>query len=99
MQPSHPGAILREIIEGMKDEAGHAYTLAAIAKGLGITHKALSNVLNEKRRVDAEICIRLSEAFGMSVEFWRDLQVNYDLWQAEKNVDRKSIRHFWPLEK
>ncbi|WP_090380333.1 HigA family addiction module antitoxin [Dyadobacter sp. SG02] len=98
MRPSSPGAILKEIIDGLKDDLGHKLTLTMVAEGLGITRKALSNILHERRPVDAEMCIRLSEAFGMSAEFWRDVQINYDLWQAKRNIDRKAIKRFWPLE-
>ncbi|GGH41051.1 hypothetical protein GCM10007423_36590 [Dyadobacter endophyticus] len=69
-----------------------------VAKGLGISRKALSNILNERQQIGAETCIRLSAAFGMSAEFWRDVQINCDLWHAERSVDRKSVRRFWPLE-
>lgn len=98
MRPSHPGAILKEIINGLQDDSGRKITLTIIAKGLDISRKALSTILNERQRIDAETCIRLSAAFGMSAEFWRDVQINYDIWHAERSVDRKSIRRFWPLE-
>lgn len=91
MRPSHPGAILKEIINGLQDDSGRKITLTMVAKGLGISRKALSNILNERQQIGAETCIRLSAAFGMSAEFWRDVQINCDLWHAERSVDRKSI--------
>lgn len=89
---------MKEIINGLQDDSGRKITLTIIAKGLDISRKALSTILNERQRIDAETCIRLSAAFGMSAEFWRDVQINYDIWHAERSVDRKSIRRFWPLE-
>ncbi|MCL4168370.1 UNVERIFIED_CONTAM: hypothetical protein GTU68_061748 [Idotea baltica] len=43
------------------------------------------------------MAIRLSEAFGTTAEFWLNVQRNYDLWHAEKNVKREQVTHFWPL--
>ncbi|RYU93644.1 HigA family addiction module antitoxin [Emticicia agri] len=98
MRPAHPGALIKETIDGLKEETGHTYTQAEIAKGLGVTRKTLSNILNEHQGISSEMCVRLSEAFGTSAEFWLNVQRNYDLWHAERNVERKNIRQFWPLE-
>ncbi|PSL32809.1 addiction module HigA family antidote [Dyadobacter jiangsuensis] len=98
MRPAHPGALIKETIEGLKEETGHDYTQAEIAKGLGITRKTLSNILNEHQGISSEMCVRLSEAFGTSAEFWLDIQRNYDLWHAERAVERKTIQHFRPLQ-
>lgn len=97
MQPSHPGALIKETIEGLKEETGHNYSQGEIAKGLGVTRKTLSNILNEHQGVSSEMCVRLSEAFGTSAEFWLNEQRNYELWHAERTVERKTVQHFWPL--
>jgi antitoxin HigA-1 len=93
-QPAHPGAVINQIFMCLREETGHNYTLAEIANGLGITQKMLADVLNEHVRISSEMCVRLSEAFGTSAEFWMDIQANYDLWQAERTVERKSIMRF-----
>nr|WP_229368197.1 HigA family addiction module antitoxin [Fibrisoma limi] len=98
MRPSHPGALIKETIEGLKEETGHNYTQAEIAKGLGVTRKTLSAILNEHQGVSSEMCVRLSEAFGTSAEFWLNVQRNYDLWHAERAVERGKVQHFWPLQ-
>jgi addiction module HigA family antidote len=98
MRPAHPGALIKETIEGLKEETGQNFTQAEIAKGLGVTRKTLSSILNEHQGISSEMCVRLSEAFGTSAEFWLDIQRNYDLWHAERSVERKSVRHFWPLK-
>ena len=98
MRPAHPGALIKETIDGLKEETGHNYTQSEIAKGLGVTRKTLSSILNEHQGVSSEMCVRLSEAFGTSAEFWLDVQRNYDLWHAERVVERKTVQHFWPLQ-
>jgi antitoxin HigA-1 len=97
MRPSHPGALIRQTIEGLKEETGLDYTQTQIAEGLGVTRKTLSNILNEHQGISSEMAVRLSEAFGTSAEFWLNVQRNYDLWHAEQTVKRDQIQHFWPI--
>jgi plasmid maintenance system antidote protein VapI len=40
------------------------------------------------------MAIRLSKAFGRSPESWLQLQLQYDLWQAEQRSDVIKVRHF-----
>lgn len=98
MRPSHPGELIRETIEGLKEETGKEFTQSQIAEGLGVTRKTLSSILNERQGISSEMAIRLSEAFGTTAEFWLNVQRNYDLWHAEKNVKREQVTHFWPLK-
>ena len=97
MMPAHPGELIRETIEGLREETGDRYTFGEIAKGLGVTRKTLSNILNKHQGISSEMSVRLSEAFGTSAEFWIDIQRNYDLWHAEKAIERSTVKHFWPL--
>lgn len=52
--PSHPGAILREAITD-----GLGMTITDAAKGLGVSRKALSELLNEHSGISPEMAIRL----------------------------------------
>ena len=54
----------------------------------------LSAVVNEHAGISPELAVKLSEAFGNTAQFWLNLQKNYELWHAEKKVDRKGIQHF-----
>ncbi len=89
LPPAHPGEILRE--EFIKERK---LTVTEVAIGLGMARANLSAVGNERAGISPELSVKLSEAFGTTAEFWMNLQKNYDLWYAEKNVDRKSIKHF-----
>ena len=83
--PPHPGEILRSLC---LEPLGLSVTDAA--KGLGVSRKTLSAVLNGRAGVSPEMAVRLSIAFNTSAESWLNQQVQYDLWQAEKH--RKSLR-------
>lgn len=96
MRPAHPGAILNGMIEGLREESGHPYTVTEIAEGLGVNRRTMSLILNQKSGISPEMAVKLSEAFATNADLWMNLQKKYDLWQAEKKVDRQAIRHFLP---
>jgi antitoxin HigA-1 len=99
MRPPHPGSMIRDLIKGIRLETGQDLTIRQMAKGLGITPKTLSNILNEHQGISSEMAIRLSEAFGSTPDFWLKLQRDYELWHAELKVNRSKIEHFWPMPK
>jgi antitoxin HigA-1 len=87
--PPHPGEIIRDqCLEPLK------LTVTAAAKGLGVTRKALSELLNGHSGVSPEMAIRLSKAFGGTPEIWLHLQIQYDLWQAERRVGSIKVSRF-----
>lgn len=94
--PAHPGELIRETIEGIREETGQTLTIGEIAEGLGTTRKTLSAIINAKQRVTPEMAIRLATAFSnTTAEFWLTVQENYDLAQARLKVDTSHIRVFW----
>lgn len=64
MRPPHPGSIIRDVIEGIKEETGRELANREIAEGLGITPKTLSGLINEHQGISSEMAICLSKAFG-----------------------------------
>ncbi len=90
LPPVHPGAILRE--EYIKPLN---LTITEVAQGLGVTRVNLSAVVNERGGISPELAVKLSEAFGNTSQFWINLQKNYELWHAERKVNRSSIKHFF----
>jgi antitoxin HigA-1 len=87
--PPHPGEIIRDQCLEPLD-----LTVTAAAKGPGVTRKALSELLNDHSGVSAEMAIRLSKAFGDTPETWFRLQMQYDLWQAERRVGTIKVTRF-----
>lgn len=85
--PVHPGEIIRELcIEPL------GLTVTEAAKGLGVTRKTLSELLNGHSRISPEMAIRLSIAFRTSAESWINQQAKYDLWLAEKNRSQLKVK-------
>ncbi len=83
--PAHPGEVLRDYLGEM--------SVAEAAARLGVTRAHLSRILNRRSGVSAPMSLRLSAALGTSPEFWLKMQMQYDLWQAQK-ARRPKIRRF-----
>lgn len=75
--PPHPGEVLQGTVLS-------EITVTEFAKRLGVSRVALSRVVNKRAAVSAELAIRLAAALGGSAESWLQMQVAYDLWQAQK---------------
>ncbi len=93
LAPVHPGEILRE--EYIQERG---LTITEVAKGLGVARANLSAIVNERAGISPELAVKLSEAFGNTSQFWVNLQKNYELWHAEKKVNRSIIRHFAQIQ-
>ncbi|GAB3515900.1 helix-turn-helix transcriptional regulator [Emticicia fontis] len=89
LPPVHPGEILRE---DYINERG--LTITEVAKGLGVARANLSAILNQRAGISPEMAVKLSEAFGNTTQFWVNLQKNYEVWHAERKVNRQAIQHF-----
>jgi antitoxin HigA-1 len=87
--PPHPGEIIRELC---LEPLGLSVTDAA--KGLGVTRKALSELLNGHTGVSPEMAIRLEQAFGSTAETWLKMQPEYDLWQAKQRAGNLKVTRF-----
>jgi addiction module HigA family antidote len=74
--PAHPGEVLREYLGDM--------TVGDAAARLRITRAHLSRILNGHAGITAAMSLRLSAALGTSPDFWLKMQIQRDLWVAQK---------------
>jgi len=91
-RPIHPGEILREEFLPEYD-----LSVSALAEAAGVSRQSINELLRERRAVSPEMALRLGKLFGMSPEFWLNLQRNVDLWDAAKGLKRE-IAHIRPLQ-
>jgi antitoxin HigA-1 len=85
--PAHPGEIIRELcLEPLK------LSVTDAAKALGVTRKALSELLNGRSGVSPVMALRLAKAFDTSAESWMAMQQQFDLWQARKSVRLNKVK-------
>ncbi len=90
-KPPHPGEVIRELCI---DPLG--LTVTAAAKGLGVSRKALSELLNGHSGVSPEMAICISKAFGGSAESWLKQQMQYDLAQVQDKAGSINVKKFEP---
>lgn len=88
-KPPHPGEIIRE---QCLEPLGLSVTDAA--KGLGVSRKALSELLNGHSGISPEMAVRLSKAFGSTPETWLRLQLQFDLAKVERRADSIKVARF-----
>lgn len=94
--PAHPGELIRETIEALREETGRYITIGEVADGLHTTRKTLSAIINGKQSVSPEMALKLAAAFkNTNAEFWLRVQNNYDLAKARKKVKTRHIKVFW----
>ena len=76
MRPVHPGEILREELEEL------GLSARAFAMALCVPPNRITAILNEQRGITADTALRIARYFGMTPEFWLNLQSSYDLKRA-----------------
>ena len=84
--PPHPGEIVRE--ECIKP---FGLTVTAAAEALGVTRKALSDLLNGHTGVSPDMAIRLEQVFGSTADTWLRMQMQRDLWVARQRSDKIKV--------
>ena len=80
LAPIHPGEILAE--EFLAPMTVSQYRLA---KDIGVPPRRINEIVHGKRGITADTALRLGHYFGMTPQFWMNLQARYDL---ETEADR-----------
>ena len=74
LSPIHPGEILlEEFLEPMK------ITQYRLAKDISVDPRRINEIVHGKRAISADTALRLGRYFGMSPQFWLNLQSHFDL--------------------
>ena len=85
----HPGEIIREdCIKPLN------LSVTEAAKGLGVSRQSLSELLNGRNGISADMALRLEKAGWGAAESWLRNQVSYDLWQAKKRAAKIKVKKF-----
>jgi addiction module HigA family antidote len=87
--PPHPGEIIRE--DCLKPLG---LTVTVAAKGLGVSRQSLSELLNGRNGISAEMALRLEKAGWSTAESWLRNQLTYDLWRAKQHAGRLKVAKF-----
>ena len=74
----HPGEVLADELE----EIGISPT--ELSRQLAVPANRVSQIIQGKRAITGDTALRLGHWFGMSPQFWLNLQSAYDMRVAEK---------------
>jgi antitoxin HigA-1 len=86
----HPGEILREeFLKPMRLSANE------LARSLHVPAPRINDIVLERRGITADTAVRLARFFGMSEEFWMNLQLQYEVRAARQRL-RRTIRKIQP---
>jgi antitoxin HigA-1 len=91
LPPVHPGDLLKtEFLWPM------GISVYALANAIKVPRSRANDVVLGRRAVTADTALRLGRYFGVSAEFWINLQARYDLEVAERTARKKIDREVAP---
>lgn len=83
--PSHPGAMLDDIIPSL------GLPKTEIARLLGISRQMLYDITAERKPVSPAIAAKIGKLLGNGPGVWLRMQAAYDAWHAERDIDVSHI--------
>lgn len=77
--PTHPGEMLREeFLIPMN------LSQKELADSIQVPYQRINEIVSGKRGVTPSTALRLAKYFGMSADFWLNLQIKFDLYFAQE---------------
>jgi addiction module HigA family antidote len=84
--PTHPGEMLfEEFIKPL------GVTQAELAEWIGVSYPRLNEIVHAKRGITPDTALRLEQVFGMDAQFWLNLQLAWDLYEAKQSPAAREI--------
>lgn len=92
--PTHPGEMLREeFLIPMNISPNE------LADAIHVPHQMIVDLIDQVRSITPSTALRLAKFFGMSADFWINLQARWDLYhvQAVESGELDAIQEFQPI--
>ncbi|MCJ7534776.1 MAG: HigA family addiction module antitoxin [Anaerolineales bacterium] len=90
--PTHPGEmLLEEFLKPM------GLTQKDLADAIGVPYQRVNEIVNGRRGITPSTALRLAKFFGNSVEFWMNLQIGLELFEAQES-ENHILRNIVPYE-
>ena len=74
IKPIHPGEVLAEEFLNLLHISQYR-----LAKDIDVAPRRINEIVLGRRAISADTALRLGKYFGMSPQFWLNLQSHYDL--------------------
>lgn len=78
-QPIHPGEML---VEEFLRPLG--ITQRELADAIHVPYQRVNELVNQKRGITPSTALRLARFFGVSADFWLNLQIRWDLYRTQQ---------------
>ena len=90
--PTHPGEmLLEEFLKPM------GITQKELSAAINVPYQRINEIINQKRGITPATALRLAKYFGLSEDFWLNIQLRWDLFKArEKEISE--IKRIMPYE-
>lgn len=81
--PTHPGEMLREeFLIPMN------ITQQKLADDIHVPYQRINEIINGRRGITPSTALRLGKYFGMSSNFWLNLQMRWDLYFTQQKEEK-----------
>ena len=60
-----------------------------LSKDIGVPARRINEIIKGQRAITADTALRLGRYFGMSAQFWLNLQSHYDLEVQQERLGRR----------
>ena len=78
--PTHPGEmLLEEFLSPMH------LTQRELADAIHVPYQRINDIVNGRRGITPSTALRLAKFFGMSADFWMNLQLRWELYFAQQD--------------
>lgn len=92
--PTHPGEMLVE--EFLKP---NGLTQRDLADAIHVPYQRVNEIVNGRRGITPRTALRLAKFFGLSPDFWLNVQLRWDLYHAQlAEVDTLDAIRPWVVE-
>ena len=89
--PTHPGEmLLEEFLKPM------GITQRNLANAINVPYQRINEIINGKRGITPSTALRLAKVFGVSADFWMNIQLRWDLYFAMKS-ESDALNQIKPL--
>lgn len=89
-EPTHPGEmLLEEFLIPM------GVTQRQLADAIHVPYQRVNELVNQRRGITPSTALRLAKFFGMSPDFWMNLQLRWDLYHAQQ-TEVKALKAIQP---
>lgn len=70
----------------------------ALARALEVPPARINDVVHSRRAITPDTAVRLSLFFGTTVEFWINLQANFDARKARRDLHPSLVKKIRPFQ-